>query len=133
MLHSQRQVFLREIEHIEDGRLGASVLAMVDRPDHLDDGFTLMDDLLRPVLGNDSQLSLYQHAIIHHIMVMPSEFLTSGKHILHGHQFRAALWVIRKFRAIPTLRGADEFRGFYLHIHGNQSFISLLSPQVYCG
>ena len=83
--HGQREAFLREIEHVEDGGHGASVLAMVDGSDHLDDGFPLVYDLRSAVLVDDGQFALHQHAVVHHGMVMPVQLLPDGKDVLLDH------------------------------------------------
>ena len=57
MLHGQRQVLLREVEHIENDGLRASVLAVVDGVHHLDDGLALMHSFLFAVLSDDGQLA----------------------------------------------------------------------------
>ncbi len=106
--HRQRQSFLREVEHVEDGGLGASVLAVVDGADHLDDGLARTDDLFRPVLGDDGEFALHQHAVVHHGMVVPAQFLSGGEDIFPYHQFGATLQIVRELRAVPALRGADE-------------------------
>ena len=59
MLNGERQVFLRKVEHVEDDRLCASVLAVVDGVYHLNDGLALMHGLLLAVLADDGQLALY--------------------------------------------------------------------------
>ena len=41
MLNGQGQVLLREVEHVEDDGLRASVFAVVDGVHHLDDGLAL--------------------------------------------------------------------------------------------
>jgi hypothetical protein len=53
MLDSQRQILLREIEHIENDGLVSAVLAMVDGIHHLNYGLALMDDLLLTILTNN--------------------------------------------------------------------------------
>ena len=53
MLHGERQVFLREVEHVENDGLRAAVLAVVDGVYHLDDGLTLMHRFLLAVLTDD--------------------------------------------------------------------------------
>ena len=41
MLNSEWHIFLREVEHVEDHILIASVLAVVDGVHHLDNGLAL--------------------------------------------------------------------------------------------
>ena len=72
MLHGQRQTLLREIEHIEDDGLRASVLTVVDGVHHLHDGFALMHGLLFAVLPDDGQLALHLDSVVHHGMVVPA-------------------------------------------------------------
>ena len=60
MLHGQRQVLLREVEHVEDDVFLAAVLAVVDGVHHLDDGLALMHRLLLAVLTDDGQFALHQ-------------------------------------------------------------------------
>ena len=114
MLHSQREVFLREVEHVEDDGLRASVLAVVDGAYHLYDGLALMHHLRLSVLSDDGQLALHEHAVVHGHMVVPAQLLTGGEHILHGHQFGAALEVVGQFHAVPALAGTDQFGGLHL-------------------
>ena len=60
MLNGQGQVLLREVEHVEDDGLRASVFAVVDGVHHLDDGLALMHGLLLAVLADDGQFALPQ-------------------------------------------------------------------------
>ena len=53
MLHSQWQTILREVEHVEDDRFRAPVLAVVNGIDHLYDSLALMDCFLLTVLTDD--------------------------------------------------------------------------------
>lgn len=116
MRHRQWQARLREIEHVENGRLGATVLTVVNSPDHLDHGLARMDDLLCPVLGDDGQFTFHQHAVVHHRMVMPVKLLSDGKNVFLDHQFGAAFRIVWEFRTVPALRGADKVFSFHLHI-----------------
>ena len=70
LLHGQRQVLLREVEHVEDDGFGAAVLAMVNVAYHLDNGSALMHHLLQTVLADDGQISLHQDTEVHHGMIM---------------------------------------------------------------
>ena len=72
MLHRQGQALLREVEHIEDNGLGASVFAVVNGAYHLDDGLALMHYFLIAILVDDGQLALHQYAVVHHRMVVPT-------------------------------------------------------------
>ena len=54
MLHRQRQALLREVEHVEDDRLGASVFTMMDGAYHLHNGLALMHHFLIAVLVDSS-------------------------------------------------------------------------------
>ena len=85
MLNSQWQTVLREIEHVENDGLLASVLTVVNGVYHLYNGLTLVNHLLLAVLTDDGQFALYQHTIVHHGMVVPTQFLTGGEHLLHSH------------------------------------------------
>ena len=109
MLYGQGQIFLREVEHVEDTVLLATVLAMVDGAYHLYDSLALMHHLRLAILSDDGQLALHQYAIVHGYVVVPAQLLASRKHILHGHQFRTALEVVGQLYTVPALRGADEF------------------------
>ena len=42
VLYGEGQVLLGKIEHVEDDGLGATVFAVVDGANHLDDGLALM-------------------------------------------------------------------------------------------
>ena len=90
MLYGQRQIFLREVEHVEDTVLLAAVLAVVDGTYHLYDGLALMHHLRLAILSDDGQLALHQYAVVHGYVVVPAQLLASREHILHGHQFRTA-------------------------------------------
>jgi hypothetical protein len=72
MLHSKGQALLREVKHVEDDRLLASVLAVVDGVHHLYDSLALMNGFLLTVLTDDGQFSLYQYSIVYHRVVMPA-------------------------------------------------------------
>ena len=72
MLHCKGQVFLREVEHIEDDGLGATILTMMNGANHLDDSLTLMNNLRLAILADDCQFSLNQNTIVHGHMVVPS-------------------------------------------------------------
>ncbi len=113
MLHRQGQAFLREVEHVEDNGLVASVLAMVDGAYHLHDGLALMHYLLITVLVDDGQFALHQHAVVHHGMVMPAQLLSGRYLIFHGHHFRASLQVVGQLGSIPALAGAYHFGGLH--------------------
>ena len=56
MLYGQGQIFLREVEHVEDTVLLATVLAMVDGAYHLYDSLALMHHLRLAILSDDGQL-----------------------------------------------------------------------------
>ena len=66
MLDGQRYSLLREVEHIKDDGLSASVLTVVDGVDHLDDGLSLMHHFLLGVQTDDSQFTLYHNTVVHH-------------------------------------------------------------------
>ena len=125
MLHGQGQVFLREVEHIEDDGFRASVLAVVDGIDHLYDSLTLVDYFLLAILSDDGQLALHQYTVVHDGVVMPAQLLTSGEHVLHGHQLGASLEIVGQLHPIPALRGADEF--CRLHFRFGSLGLSLLA------
>ena len=72
MLHSQGQTLLREVEHIENGGLGTSVLTVVDGVHHLYYWLTLMHHLLLAVQPDDGQFALHQYTVVHHGVVVPS-------------------------------------------------------------
>ena len=72
MLHGEREVFLREIEHIEDGILLAEVLTMMDGAYHLDNGLAFMHHLLLAIQSDDGEFALYEHTVVHHGMMMPA-------------------------------------------------------------
>ena len=57
--HRQGDAFLREVEHIKYGGLGASVLAVVHRTHHLNNGLALMHYLCRSILGYYGKLALH--------------------------------------------------------------------------
>ena len=121
MLHGQRQVLLREVEHVEDAVLRAAVLTVVDGTHHLHDGFALVHHLLLAVLPDDGQLALHQYAVVHHGVVVPAQLLPGGEHILHRHQLGPPLQIVGQFHAVSALRGADEFgahhrRGGIVHL-----------------
>lgn len=109
MLYSKGQVLLREVEHVEDDRLLASVLAMVDGVHHLYDSLALMHRFLLAVLSDDGELTLNQDTVVHNGMMMPAQLLTSGEYILHCYKLRATLKIVGQLNAIPTLAGAYKF------------------------
>ena len=103
MLHSQRHVFLCQIEHIKDDRLRASVLTVVDGVHHLYDGLALMHNLLFAILSDNSQFALYQHTLVHDGMVVPAQLLSCRKFIFYSHQFRTTLQIVGQLYAVPAL------------------------------
>ena len=105
---------------------------MVDGADHLYNSLTLMNDLLLAVLSDNGQFALYQHAVVHHRMVVPAQFLSGGEHILHCHQFGTSLQIIGQFYAVPTLVSTNQFGTHYLfgrisHMHLSIVLWSLLN------
>ena len=106
MLDCNWRSILRYIEHVKDNGLVAAVLAVVDRPDHLDDGLTGLDGLFLAVQPNDSELALLLNAIVHNWMVVPSELAAARDYIAPYDKLRLANRIIRQFHAIPALRCA---------------------------
>ena len=106
ILHRQRQTLLREVEHIEDYWLRATILAAVNGINHLDNDFTLVYHSYLAVQSYDGQLALYQHSVIHRNVVMPTQLLSWRNDILHRHQFGTTLRIVRQIISIPTLAGA---------------------------
>ena len=113
MLDSQRQILLREIEHIENDRLVAAVLAVVNGVYHLDNGLALMDDLLLTIPSYNGQLALCQNTVVHDGMVVPTQLLASGEDVFNGYQLGATLEIVRQLDAVPALAGANELGGLY--------------------
>ena len=103
MLYGEREVFLREIEHIEDGILLAEVLTMMDGAYHLDNSLAFMHHLLLAIQSDDGEFALYEHTVVHHGMMMPTQFLACREHILHGDQFWTSLQIVGQFHTVPTL------------------------------
>ena len=118
VLHGQWQTFLREVEHVEDDRLGASVLTMVDGIHHFHDSLAFMHHFVFAVLADDGQFALHQYAMIHHGMVVPAQLLTGRNLVLYGYQFGAALQIVGQLHAVPTLTGAYQLGALHL-LFGN--------------
>ena len=103
MLYGEREVLLGEIEHIEDGILLAEVLTMMDGAYHLNDSLTFMHYLCLSIESDDGQFALYEHTVVHHRMMMPTQFLACGEYIFHGDQFWTSLQIVGQFHTVPTL------------------------------
>ena len=101
--------FLREIEHIEDNWLVASVFAMMDSVYHLYDYLTFMYHFLLAIHTYDGQLALHQNTVVHHRVVVSAKLLSGRKLIFYSNQLRASLKIIWQLYAIPALRGAGQF------------------------
>ena len=115
MLHRQWKSFLREIEHVEDNGLRATVLAVVDSIHHLHDDFALIYSLFLAVEADNGQLALYQYAVVHHGVVMPAQLLSGRYLIFHGHHFWVSLQVVGQLGTIPALAGTNQFGGLHTH------------------
>ena len=113
MLHSQRKILLRQIEHIQYGWLAATVLAVMYCAHHFYHSLTFVYNLCLSIKSDDGKFALYQHTIVHCNMVMPSQLLSGWENVLHSHQLWSACKIVGQFYPIPTLRGAYQFRGFY--------------------
>ena len=113
MLHGEGQVLLREVEHVKDAVLRATVLAVVDGAYHLYDGLTLVYHLRLTIQTDDGQFTLHQYTVVHSHVMVPAEFLTSGENVLHGYQFGTSLKVVGQLHAVPTLAGTNQFGTYH--------------------
>ena len=86
---------------------------MVDGVHHLYDCFALMNGFLLAILSDDSQFALHQDTVVHYGVVVPSQLLSGGEHILDGYQLRTALEIVGQFYAIPALTGTNQLCLFY--------------------
>ena len=68
--YGKRLPFLGKVEHIKNHGYIASVLAVMDGAYHLHDRLTFVYGFLFPVEGDNGELALLHHAVVHHIMMV---------------------------------------------------------------
>lgn len=103
------------VEHNQHDGFIASVLAAMNRADHLDQRLTFAEGALCPIPADDSQVALPDDAVINHIVVVPACFGPHGEVQTHHTQFRRALRKIRQQGAVPTPGSTNQFSCFDSH------------------
>lgn len=93
----------RDVEHIEDNGLRATILATMDGADYFDQRFTLVEGALRTILTDNCQVALLNDAVVDDVMMMPAGLSSDRKIQADYSQFRFTLREVRQLCPIPTL------------------------------
>ena len=114
MLNRNWFSLLNDIEHDKYYCFGTIILTVVNGAYHFNNGFTLMNHLDIAIDVNDGEFALLKVAKVYHVMMVPSKFLTWRKLIPHRYYLSILLRKTGKVGAIPSLRSAQQFSGFYV-------------------
>ena len=98
-----------EIEHIENDRLSASVLAAMYGADDFNQRLAFTECLLFAVLTDDGQFALLYDTVVEHRVVMPFGLGAYGEVQAFNYQFGLAGRVGRQCGSVPTLGCAEKF------------------------
>ena len=136
MLHGQGQVFLREVEHVEDHVFLASVLSVVDRVHHFHDGLALMYDLLFAVHKLEHELSgLF---VVTHGAGLAALWGSWARYVMDKHisrfvQFAVNVMAVTNDFTDPratALRGIEAIEHFFQQIGMPTSIPNLIGRKV---